>query len=518
MRRAAPDVPCRESVSLERGVNLRKLGTLLTGIADEATIGRGGSMSVTGVFDDSRQVQPGSVFIAVRGTAVDGRQYIVDAVGRGARVVVGEDLPAREDVLVVNVPDGRAALARLAARWYGLEDGPAAGLKLVGVTGTNGKTTTALMLQAIVRAAGIKCGFLGTIGYDLCGRQIPAENTTPGALQLAAALAECAAAGAGVVVMEISSHAINQQRVAGLRLAAAGYTNLSEDHLDYHGSLEEYRSAKAQLFATLEPSATAVLNFDDKHVKWMSAPCRARQVWYSLEKAADIEGRILGETINGTGYRLSADGDSVEVESALIGQHNVYNALAATGLARALGLSGETIQAGLAGLRHVPGRLERVTCASEADVFVDYAHTEDALYKVLKVLRPLTRRRLVVVFGCGGDRDRGKRPRMAAAVAEFADEIVVTSDNPRGEDPERIIKEILPGFNAEQRRRVQVEPDRARAIALGVQMAGAEDVLLIAGKGHERYQILGNCRLHFDDVEVARRMAARVNGERGGEA
>jgi UDP-N-acetylmuramoyl-L-alanyl-D-glutamate--2,6-diaminopimelate ligase len=310
--------------------------------------------------------------------------------------------------------------------------------------------------------------------------------------------------------MEVSSHALDQQRTAGLRFAAAAFTNLTGDHLDYHKTFALYRAAKARLFADLDRTAVAVLNRDDPSAAAMVRDCRARVLWYSLESEADITARLVRDTISGTVYRMRIGGQDLVLENALVGRHNVYNALAAAGLAQALGLPAGAIEAGLAALRNIPGRLQRVPCVSGAAVFVDYAHTDDALKNVLTVLRPLTAGRLVVVFGCGGDRDRSKRPRMARAVAASADVIIVTSDNPRSEAPEAIIAEILTGFSDAARARVQVEADRAAAIRAALAEAGAGDVVLIAGKGHESYQILGPRRIHFDDVEVAIQAAAEL--------
>ncbi len=430
--------------------------------------------------------------------------------------MLGQDVAPRSDVLVINVPDVRLALARVAARWHGLEPGGAAALTCLGVTGTNGKTTTAMMARAIIQAAGERCGLLGTVRYDLCGRSVTARVTTPGALQLSGYLRECADAGARYAVMEVSSHALDQHRAAGVHFTAAAFTNLTGDHLDYHGTFENYRAAKARLFAGLDEAAVAVLNRDDPNSAEMVRACRARLVWYSLNGPADLSATISRDTVRGTYYRMHLEGCDLVLENAIVGRHNVYNALAAAGLARAVGMPLEAIEAGLGAVRNIPGRLQRVPCVSGADVFVDYAHTDDALRNVLSVLRPLARRRLILVFGCGGDRDRTKRPRMARAAAEFADRILVTSDNPRSEDPQAIIGEILAGFDAGARDKVIVEADRAAAIKAALEMAEGQDVVLIAGKGHEDYQILGARRVHFDDVEVAIQAAAELSAVRTG--
>lgn len=504
-------------VQMEMEVQGRRLGELLAGLAPAAVLQAQAERVVAGVCDDSRRLRAGEIFVAVKGSAVDGRQFVNEAVERGASVVVGEDLPASERALVVNVPDARAALAALAQRWYGVDGAGLSGLKLLGVTGTNGKSTVAFMTRAILRAAGLRCGMLGTVHYDLCGRSVAAPMTTPGALHLAACLRECVDGGADAAVMEVSSHALDQKRTDGLRFSAAAFTNLSGDHLDYHRTFEAYRAAKARLFAGLDEKAIALVNRDDGNHAQIAANCRARVVSFSIGRDADITASITRSTSEGTYYRMRLAGRELVLENALVGRHNVYNALTAAGLAWAVGVGHEAIAAGLAAVRNIPGRLQRVPCASPADVFVDYAHTDDALRNVLSVLKPLARGRLIVVFGCGGDRDRTKRPRMARAAAEFADRVVVTSDNPRTERPEAIIEDILEGFDAQARREVLVEADRARAIHAALGMAGGGDIVLIAGKGHEDYQIIGERRIHFDDVEVAIQAAAALRESADGE-
>jgi UDP-N-acetylmuramoyl-L-alanyl-D-glutamate--2,6-diaminopimelate ligase len=342
--------------------------------------------------------------------------------------------------------------------------------------------------------------------------------TTPGPLQLAAMLRECVDAGATAAVLEVSSHALDQKRTDGLMFAAAAFTNLTQDHLDYHKSMESYAAAKARLFSGLSPEAVAVLNRDDPAWELMGRECRARIVTCGLSRDADIGATITRDAVGGTLYRMQIEGRELALENALVGRHNVYNAMAAAGLARAAGVELDAIAAGLGALRSVPGRLQRVPCVQGVDVFVDYAHSDDAIRNVARVLRPLTRKRLILVFGCGGDRDPTKRPRMALAAAEFADAILVTSDNPRSEEPRAIIDQILAGFDAEARRKEVVEPDRRAAIFTALDCAEEGDVVLIAGKGHETYQEVGGTRLPFDDVEVAIEGAAAREKNRKGSA
>lgn len=479
------------------------LGDLLEGILETPLPERWRGCQVTDIYDDSRLVRPNGIFVALRGSTTDGRKYISEACGRGATILIGEGLDPLADRLVLNVPDARRMLALLAARWYRLEGLTAERTQLLAVTGTNGKTTAAYMTQAILRAAGRRCGMLGTVRYDLCGETMSARMTTPGPLDLARYVRQCVDNGASAVVMEVSSHALDQHRIDGLQFAAAAFTNLTQDHLDYHHSMEAYLAAKARLFRQLPPAASAVVNADDPSTPAILQDCRAQVVTFGLTQPAEITATIQRESIAETRYSLRLGDRELNISSPLVGKHNVYNAMTAAGLALAAGVPHETIEQGLNGLRNVPGRLHRVPSLPDIEVFVDYAHTPDALVKVLGVLKPLTRKRLIVVFGCGGNRDREKRPLMARAVGERADAIIVTSDNPRMEDPRGIIEEILPGFDESARRRVLIEPDRRYAIHAAIAGAAPGDVVLIAGKGHEDYQIIGTERRPFDDLEVA---------------
>ncbi len=501
--------------AVETDERMRTLAALFEGLIPASKLGVAGAERVAGITDDSRQVRPGYVFVVIRGTAVDGRSFVANAVERGARVIVGNGIEAAAGAHVVDVDDDRRALAHLAQRWHGVNAEQIGAFKLLGITGTNGKTTTAIMTRAVLEAAGIRCGLLGTVQHDLCGRSVRAEMTTPGPIELAAYLRECINNGAQAAVMEVSSHALDQRRVAGLRFAAAAFTNLSGDHLDYHGTIEQYREAKARLFADLNADAVAVVNADDPNHTHMVTDCPARVMTYGVNDDADVTARITRSDSSGTQYKLRVDDAEMTVENAIVGRHNVYNALAAATLAHAVGVAPDKIAEGLAAVCSVPGRLQRVPCASLAGVFVDYAHTDDALRQVLSVLRPLAAKRLVVVFGCGGDRDRSKRPRMASVAAEFADAIIVTSDNPRTEDPHAIIADTLAGFDEADRRCVVVEVDRAAAIRVALTAADAGDIVLIAGKGHEEYQILGDRRVHFSDAQVAIETAAELYAERG---
>jgi UDP-N-acetylmuramoyl-L-alanyl-D-glutamate--2,6-diaminopimelate ligase len=388
-------------------------------------------------------------------------------------------------------------------------------LRVLGITGTNGKSTFVFMTRALLTAAGFPTAMIGTVEYDLVGRKIPAPLTTPAAVQLSEYLVEAAGAGARFATMEVSSISLDQRRVDGIDFAVAVFSNLTGDHLDYHGTMANYLAAKKRLFDGLKPDATAVINTDDPAADALIANCRARTLRYGFNDRADLRAEPLESSAGGTRFLLHFGATAMEMTTALAGRHNIYNAMAAAGAMLAVGLDLETIRAGLATVRRVPGRLERVGGPDAGvNIFVDYAHTDDALDNVLRAVRPLTAGRLWCVFGCGGDRDRTKRPRMAAVAARLADAVVVTSDNPRTEDPKTIIDEILRGLPADRAPAALVEPDRAAAIHTAVARAAAGDTVLIAGKGHEDYQIIGTEKIHFDDVEVARAALRLRLGER----
>jgi UDP-N-acetylmuramoyl-L-alanyl-D-glutamate--2,6-diaminopimelate ligase len=460
---------------------------------------------VRAIENDSRTVTQGACFVAVRGGGVDGHDFVADALARGATSVVYEqDREIPGEVTAVRVDDSRDALAKLAACFHGQRGAGSTPLPLVGITGTNGKTTIAWMLRAILGNAGLPAALVGTIEYDLVSRKVKAPLTTPGPVELAKLLHEAQDAGARFGVLEVSSHALEQRRCDGLSFSMAIFTNLSGDHLDYHGSMEAYFNAKRRLFDLLERGGAAIINTDDPRGVTLAKDCRPDAIRYGLESSADVTGTIEAMNQSGTTLRIQSGGCDESVRLSLVGKHNASNVLAAFAAARSCGLSVAEVVQGLEGIRGVPGRLERVECPGrKVSVFVDYAHTDDALRNALRAVRPLTEGRLICVFGCGGDRDRTKRPRMAAAAAEAADVAVVTSDNPRTEDPMQIIEDILPGFEGVNACAVEVNADRRAAIALAMAMAEDGDAILIAGKGHEDYQLIGDRVLTFDDAKVA---------------
>ena len=457
-------------------------------------------LCVTGIEIDSRRVTPGTLFVALPGTHTDGHLYVDDALARGAcAVVVEETAQSRpSNVAVVSVPDSRRALSALASTFY---DDPSRTLRVIGVTGTNGKTTTTHMIGAVLHAAGIPSGVIGTVGAEFRSRTWRLENTTPQPPELHGLLAQMRDEGAMAVAMEVSSHALALDRVDDVRFAVAALTNVTRDHLDFHETLDAYAAAKRRLFTLANG---CVINVDDPHgAAWaleLSAEGR-NVITYGVRDGAMLVPRDVVVEPSGTSF--SVDGQRYEL--SLLGRFNVWNALAAIGITRLMGVDDATAARGLAELERVPGRMEGIV-ASGIVIVVDYAHTPDALENALRSLRETTRGKVAVVFGCGGDRDRGKRPLMGAVAARLADRLYVTSDNPRSEDPQAIVDAIVTGIG---NRAHVVELDRRRAIERAIGEAQAGDVVLVAGKGHEGYQIVGDRILPFDDVAVAREALGR---------
>ena len=470
-----------------------------------------------GVSHDSRRVAPGMVFVALKGLKADATAFVQQAVDAGAAAIVSEHAaPASPPVPWVAVPDARAALAALAAEFYGH---PSRQMTVVGITGTNGKTTTAFLLRAMFEAAGIVTGLVGTVTYRIGDRETAATRTTPEAPELQALMREMVSAGCGACVMEVSSHALALKRVDGIQFAAGVFTNLTRDHLDFHAGMDEYFAAKRRLFEMLPDSAPAVVNVDDPRGAPLAGTVR-RPVTYGINRTADVMPGPLSLSLSGLEFDIRTPQGVVHARSRLVGRPNVYNALAAAATAGALGLPLDAIARALEGLAGVPGRFE-VVSGPEDDitVVVDYAHTDDALRNLLETARQIAPRQIVTVFGAGGDRDRTKRPLMGMVAARLSDLVVITSDNPRSEDPVRIIEEVRRGADAETRQRnarLLTIVDRREAIVTAIRRAGAGDVVLIAGKGHEKYQEIGGRTLPFDDVAVARealearRMKSRV--------
>jgi UDP-N-acetylmuramoyl-L-alanyl-D-glutamate--2,6-diaminopimelate ligase len=486
----------------------------------EGTMARGDTgedPEVALVTCDSRAVRPGALFCALPGVVHDGHAFAAEAARRGAVAIVAER-PVEASAPVFIAPSSRRAMAIAAQNFFGR---PCDALRLAGVTGTNGKTTVTWLVEACAAAAGVPCAVMGTVSHRWPGGARPASHTTPESTEIAETLAAARDAGARLAILEVSSHALAQERAAGLRFEAAAFTNLTRDHLDYHGDAERYFAAKRRLFFDhLREGGVAVVNADGafgaRLADELERAGRARVWRYGLRAGRELRAEAPRFALSGLAARFATPAGTMEIASPLVGAHNLENLLGAAGLALALGLAPADVARGLAACAGAPGRLERIE-ANGVAAFVDYAHTDDALAHALAALRALDPRRLLAVFGCGGDRDRGKRPLMGEAAARGADVVVVTSDNPRSEDPDAIIAEIVPGLERGGLTRIDAEraragvngyvvvPDRREAIALAVAAARPGDAVLIAGKGHEDYQIVGAERRHFDDREEARR-------------
>ena len=465
--------------------------------------------SITSVTDDSRSVSSGSLFVAVKGERVDGHKYVGQAIKAGAAAIVGQDSVERASVPFVQVTDSRKALGLIGSRFYG---DPSAQLAMIGVTGTNGKTTTTYLCKALLENIGRRVGLIGTVAYQIGAETIPASHTTPGAVELQQLLARMNEARLDSVVMEVSSHALAMDRTAGCEYDVAVFTNLTQDHLDYHRTMEEYFQAKLRLFTGLgqgkKTRQRAIVNMDDPRGVYVRAACRVPVWGYALNVSADLMAENVRLSMNGSTFTAATPAGTFTVESRLVGEHNVYNLLGAIGVALHGGATCDQVREAVARVNNVPGRFERVSAGQDFTVVVDYAHTEDALVRLLTAARTLKTERIITLFGCGGDRDRGKRPKMGRAAVEFSDVVILTSDNPRTEDPLAILREVEAGVREALQRRPSVQyhmvADRREAIGTAVRLARPGDILLIAGKGHEDYQIVGTKKMHFDDREVAR--------------
>jgi UDP-N-acetylmuramoyl-L-alanyl-D-glutamate--2,6-diaminopimelate ligase len=464
---------------------------------------------IAGIAYDSRAVRPGEVFVALKGVRADGAQFVREAVQRGAIAVVAEQPIPGVDVPVIQVADGRLALAELAADFHGH---PSERLRVVGVTGTNGKTTTAHLMASIFDAAGMPCGIIGTVAHRIAGEVREASHTTPEAPDVQALLHEMVDRGCTACAMEASSHALALRRVDAMTFSAAVFTNLTRDHLDFHETMEAYFLAKRRLFEMLPSGAPALINADDPKAAALSA-VSTKPVTYGINRQADITPGPLSFSIDGLDFDIRTPRGTLRARSKLVGRPNVYNILAAAGTGVALGLPFDAIERGLQMLHAVPGRFEVVSVPTDGiTVVVDYAHTDDALRNLLETARPMARGRLITLFGAGGERDRTKRPLMGAVASRLSDVLVITSDNPRHEDPVRIIEEIQRGITPDTRKEnaaLFAIPDRREAIEKAIAVARPGDLVLLAGKGHEKYQIVGDEHVPFDDVAIARELLGR---------
>jgi UDP-N-acetylmuramoyl-L-alanyl-D-glutamate--2,6-diaminopimelate ligase/murE/murF fusion protein len=509
-----------------------RLAQLIATLTPTAVTGlQGPGPEVIALHYRSQEVQPGGVFVAMRGVTQDGHDFVEDAWRRGAAAVVVER-PVPAAGTVVTVADTRRALAELAASFYGH---PSERLTVIAVTGTNGKTTTTYLVEGILAQAGLPTGVIGTINYRYSGRSCSSPVTTPESLDLQRILAEMCAAGVSHVVLEASSHAIDLHRIHACRIDVGVFTNLTQDHLDFHGSMPAYWAAKKRLFTHFllagpkAARAVAVINTDSAHGRELAGETALRVIRTGTRPDCEVRGEDFTCDLQGIRGGIALADRRIAVRSPLVGRHNIENLLCAAGVGTCLGIAPEVIGAGLEAVRCVPGRLERVGGQSSRAVYVDYSHTPDALENALSSLRALTKGRIICVFGCGGDRDRTKRPLMGAIAARLSDLAIVTSDNPRTEDPRAILDQIVPGILAQGVPAADVrdpaalaargskgfvaEPERRNAIDLGIRAARPGDTVLIAGKGHEPYQIIGQQVIHFDDREEAAAVLEKLEAE-----
>jgi UDP-N-acetylmuramoyl-L-alanyl-D-glutamate--2,6-diaminopimelate ligase len=464
-------------------------------------------MEITGIETDSRKVEAGNLFIALRGFTVDGHQYVHTAIENGAAAVLVEE-PVDVTVPTVRVPDTRRAMGYLANAFYQF---PSRQLKLIGITGTNGKTTTSHLIEQILKSVGRETGIIGTIGVKIKDKIIPARNTTPDVVDLQKSLRFMVDEGAAYTVMEVSSHALHMGRTRGSHYHIAVFTNLTQDHLDYHETMEQYREAKGLLFSQLgndytdrrEKSQVAVLNLDDAASSYFTTITPAQVITYGMDKQADVRAVNVSHRVDGVSFELQTYQGNVQIRLPLFGTFNVYNSLAAVAVALVEGISLAKIKQALESLEGVDGRFESVQAGQDYTVLVDYAHTPDSLQNVLTTAKSFAKGKVICVVGCGGDRDRGKRPLMARIAAEISDYAVITSDNPRTEEPKAIIADMVEGISTALSQSYTTIEDRKAAIEHAVQQAKSGDVVLIAGKGHETYQEINGVRYPFDDRKIA---------------
>ncbi len=466
---------------------------------------------VGGVSCNSKQVSNNFIFVAIKGTHIDGHEFIQEAIDKGAKAVIVQNsrtyelTNARETSFIV-VKDTRKSIANLAAKFYG---NPSSKIKVVGVTGTNGKTTITYLIEALLKEAGFLPAVIGTVNYRFKDKIIPSKNTTPGPVELQSLLADMVKGNISHAILEVSSHALSQARTEAIDFHSAIFTNLTQDHLDYHKTLEDYFQTKAKLFKDLHQGSFAVINNDDKYCRRLKELIQGPEIiTYAIDNQADITACDIKLDISHTEFTLRAIKKEIGFKVRLLGRHNIYNILASFAWALKEGLDQAVIKSALERFSFIPGRLESINCRRDFSVFVDYAHTEYALTNVIGALRQISSNKIIVVFGCGGERDKTKRPKMGRAASELADYVIITSDNPRSEDPQKIIEDIRKGI---RKNNYCIISDRKDAIGRSLSMAGAGDIVLIAGKGHENCQILKDKRIHFDDREAVKECLESVN-------
>jgi UDP-N-acetylmuramoyl-L-alanyl-D-glutamate--2,6-diaminopimelate ligase len=482
----------------------------------DVTITGDAAREITSLAYDSRAVKPGALFVALAGSKADGHDYVAAACRQGAAaVLIHKDIPAPPGVVILKVPDTRAAMLALAPYFH---DHPSRRFRLIGVTGTNGKTTTTHLIRAILRRAGRRVGLIGTIHTIIDEQILPVKNTTPDVIDLQALFADMAAAGLSHVVMEVSSHALALGRITGSEFDTGVFTNLTRDHLDFHLTFENYLAAKAELFRMVsvpgaKPDKAAVVNADDPAASAILAACACRRLTYGVDRPADLTAAAIDVRARGASFTVRGPHGDLPLDLKITGIFNVYNVLAAVGAALAEGIDTQTIKQALEEFTAVPGRFELVDAGQPYTVIVDYAHTPDGLENILRTARQFAIRRIIVVFGCGGDRDRTKRPIMGRLAMDYGDIVIATSDNPRSEDPAAILADIEAGLKEKQTaaKGYEIIADRRQAIARALGLARPDDIVVIAGKGHETYQILKDRTIDFDDRAVAREIIGEMN-------
>jgi len=459
-------------------------------------------LEIKGVTSNSKEIKKGFIFVAIKGNCQNGNHFIKEAINRGASIVVVEkeapQIKNSAKVIFLVVNDCRKFFAQATHKFYGA---PSNKIKVIGITGTNGKTTISYLIEAMAKKSGDDCGVIGTINYRFKGKIIIAKNTTPGAGQLQGLLRKMYLQKVKYCAMEVSSHALDQQRVAGINFSHAIFTNFTQDHLDYHKNLENYFLAKAKLFCALSATGRAIINNDDKYSNRIRRLTKAKVLTYGIKNKSNIMAKKINFGMHSTEFSLVAGHINVRMKTNLIGRYNIYNILAAVAWGISEKLPILDIKSAIEKFKNVPGRLQRINCSKGLSIFVDYAHTPDALFNVISALRPLVKGKIIVIFGCGGERDKLKRPLMGKVVTELADYAIITSDNPRSENPGQIIKDIQQGI---QKSNYCSVPARGEAIRKGLSLINKADCLLIAGKGHEDYQILKNKVLKFSDRKVVR--------------
>ncbi len=458
---------------------------------------------IKGISCNSKHIHPGYLFVAIKGERFDGHSFLKQAIAKGAKaVIVQKDLPLKKKVAKILVQDSQTALAYVCASFFGQ---PAKSLKVIGITGTNGKTTVSYLIEKILARAGYPCGVIGTVNYRLGSKQRVAVNTTPQADTLQSLLQDILLAQSKYAIIEVSSHALAQHRVEAIDFSSAIFTNLSKEHMDYHGSLTNYFSCKSSLFERLASSAWAIINVDDTYGRRLVKKAKSKLLTYGIECPARIQAKNLKLSAEKSRFTAITPKGNIEIVSPLIGRHNVYNILAAISAAFVEDIGLSHIISGIKGLAVIPGRLEPIDCGQDFAVFIDYAHTEDALKKILRALKQNKKNKIILVFGCGGDRDKAKRPRMGRLATKLSDFVIITSDNPRSENPARIISDIKRGIGKKSHN-YKVVSDRFRAIQEALSIARKGDIVVIAGKGHESSQIFADKTVPFNDCKVVRKI------------